>query len=506
LLANKATTKKELCDLLWLLEHPEYEHRLVDIRTFIDSPDYLNAKNECWPSIKDDLEELFQGGYDESVFCEAIGSGKSFKSSITISYLTYQTLCLKDPQQHYGLAKGSLICFINMSVRAEQSRKVVFGEIKSRIDNSPWFQRFYPPDPEIKSELRFAKNVSIFPGNSKETFPLGFNLLGGVMDEAAWYTETDTHDVAEEMFNALHSRIKNRFGDSGLLVMISSPRYVDDFIETKIREAETNKKIFAKRKKLWEAKPSHCFCGQFIDFQEYKIPIEFEIEAKRNPEAFKRDFMAIPVLALEPYFKRMDLVESCLVANAESPIGEDGNFKPSFKGKLKTWYYIHVDLAHKRDATGIAMAHDEGDEVIVDFMLRIKAPPGGEIYFSDIREMIFKLRELEFRIAGITFDGWQSIDSIQILKEKGFNCEVLSVDRDTSAYDTMKEKIYAGKLKCYRYEPFLQELRRLELVKGTKVDHPPHGGSKDVADAVAGAVYAAVANAGKLREVQAKII
>ena len=253
LLANKATTKKEIEDLLWYIEHPDYEHRVVDIRTFIDSPDYLNSAQECWPSIKDDLEELFKGNYTEAVFCEAIGSGKSFKSSVIMTYMVYRVLCLKEPQKHFGLAKGSPICFINVSVRAEQSRKVVFGEIKSRVDNSPWFKKHYPPDSEIKSELRFAKNISIFPGNSRETFPLGFNVLGGVMDEAAWFTETVDHDVAEEMFNALHNRIKNRFGDKGLLVMISSPRYIDDFIELKVKEAKENPKIFARRKMLWES-------------------------------------------------------------------------------------------------------------------------------------------------------------------------------------------------------------------------------------------------------------
>src|SRR3990167_1561482 len=157
LLRSKQTTKRELDDLLWYLEHPEYEHRVVDIRTFIDSSDYLNAATECWPSIKDDLEELFKGGYTEAVFCEAIGSGKSYKSSLIIAYMTYRVLCLKDPQGYFGLAKGTAICFINVSVRADQSRKVVFGEIKSRIDNSPWFRKFYPPDPDIRSELRFPK-------------------------------------------------------------------------------------------------------------------------------------------------------------------------------------------------------------------------------------------------------------------------------------------------------------------------------------------------------------
>jgi len=246
LLISPGTSKRDLDDFAWLLEHPEYEHRVVDIRTFIDNAEYLNAGKECWPSIKDDLEELFTGDYSESVFCSAVGAGKSFSASIIITYMVYKVLCLRDPQKFFGLARNSQICFINMSVRAEQSKRVVFNEIKGRVDNSPWFRNNYPPDPGIRSELRFAKGVMVFPGNSKETFPLGFNVLGAVMDEAAWYTDTQTHDAAEEMFNALYSRIKNRFGDKGLLVMISSPRYVDDFMEKKMREAETNKNIFSR--------------------------------------------------------------------------------------------------------------------------------------------------------------------------------------------------------------------------------------------------------------------
>ena len=492
LLLDKTTTQKQLDDFLWLLEHPEYEERPVGIREFIDSEEYLNARNECWPSIKDDLEELFNGKYNEAVFCEAIGAGKSYKSSIIIAYMVYRVLCLKDPQGYFGLARGSLICFINMSIRAEQSKKVVFGEIKVRIDHSPWFNNRYPPDPDIRSELRFKKDVIVFPGNSKETFPLGFNILGGVMDEAAFYTETDSRDVAEDMFNALYSRIKNRFGDKGLLVMISSPRYVDDFIEKKIREAETNKNIFARRKKLWESKPAHYFTGEWIDFDGYKIPVQYEMESRRNPEIFKRDYMAIPSLALEPYVKQFDLVEKSIDPALEDPVDGDGRFKVWFKGNGEKWHFMHIDLSHKRDATGLAMVHSEGDIVLADLMMRIKAPPGGEIFFSQIRGIIFDLKKIGFYIRLITFDGFQSIDSMQILEKKGFQCELLSVDRDTAAYDTMKDKIYSGKFRCYRYEPYLQEMRRLELVNGIKVDHPPIHGSKDVTDAVAGAVYSCV--------------
>lgn len=127
-------------------------------------------------------------------------------------------------QRFFDLATGSHNYCINMSVRVEQSKKVAFGEIKSHIDNSPRFQKYYPPDPNIRLKLRFAKNVIIMPGNCKETFPLGFNVLGGVMSEAAFYTETPGRDVAEEVFNTLHARIKNRFGEKGLSVMVSPHR------------------------------------------------------------------------------------------------------------------------------------------------------------------------------------------------------------------------------------------------------------------------------------------
>lgn len=480
-------------ELLWLTEHPQYEQRVVGIREFIDSPDYLNCGGECWESIKSDLEALFGGPYDEAAFCESIGAGKSYKASIIIAYMVYRILCLKNPQKSLGLATGSNICFINMSVRAEQSKKVVFGEIKSRIDYSSWFQKYYPPDPNIRSELRFAKSVIIMPGNSKETFPLGFNILGGVMDEAAFYTETPGRDVAKEIFNALHSRIKNRFGDKGLLVMISSPRYVDDFIERKMAEAVTNPKIFSRRKKLWDSKPLDRFSGKWIDFDGEQIPLEFAIEAKRDPERFRRDILAMPSLALEPYFKQWAFVEAAIDPKLVSPLSEDGKIKAEFKGKPGKGYYIHIDLSLTTDSTGIAMVHEEGGIVYVDLMMKIAPIPGQEIDLGEIKGIVTGLKTLGFDIRKVTYDQFQSASSIQELNKLGFNAEKFSLDRDLAGYSTLKDLMYAGKCKMYRYEPLLDEMRRLELIKGKYVDHPANG-SKDVADALAGAVYSCIAN------------
>jgi len=487
-------------ELLWLTKHPEYEKRPVDIRTFITSPEYLNCGEDCWASIVDDLESLFNGDYDEAVLCEAIGSGKSFSASLIIVYMVYKILCLKDPQSYFKFAAGSRIYFINMSIGAEQSKKVVFGEIKGRIDNSPWFQKNYPPDPSINSELRFAKGIVIFPGNSKETTPLGFNVFGAVMDEAAYYTDTPDHDVAEDMFNALHSRVKSRFGDEGKVIMISSPRYEADFVERKMKEALTNPKIFSRRKMLWEAKPLDRFSGEWVDFQGYKIPAECKILAERNPEVFKRDYMAIPSLVLEPYFKQWKLVELAIDPNLKSPLTPEGKIRIDLKPKKDKEYFIHIDLSLVSDCTGVAMCHEEDGKVVLDLAMQIKPPQGREIDLAEIRGIVTGLKTLGFCIKKVTYDSFQSASSIQELNKQGFNAEQFSLDRDLKGYETLKNLINEGKFKMYRYDPLLEELRRLELIEGKKVDHPKvHGGSKDVSDAVAGAVYQCVSNRNNIQ-------
>jgi hypothetical protein len=118
-------------------------------------------------------------------------------------------------------------------------------------------------------------------------------------------------------------------------------------------------------------------------------------------------------------------------------------------------------------------------------MMQIK-PLYREIQFSDIRNIIFDLRDRKFNINKVSYDGWQSVDSRQILAKQGFQTELLSVG--IKEHDNLKDLIYSENIQYYEFEPFLNECRRLELIKGNKVDHPPMG-SKDVIDAVAGVAW-----------------
>ncbi len=475
--------------------------RPVGVREFIHSKRYLGLKGVAYPVVVDTLEEIFEGGYREAVLSWGIGSGKSFLASLALTYLLYRTLRLPDPQGYYGLAPGAKIILLNMALSAGQATRVVFDQVARFVDESQWFQNKRQPVNRMRNELEFRNQVVLLAGNSSERFPLGYNLLGAVLDEAGWYvegSEDGRRDQAEEIFNALQRRITSRFGERGLLIVCSSPRHEEDFMERKLQEARRFKWIYGSRRAAWEVKPPEQFRGEYFEHEGLQIPVEYEDDFRRNAERAMRDLAARPARGMSLYFRDIAALEKAKEGMGGPPVDEQGWPVEQFVAEDDEPRYVHVDLGLTRDACGIAMAHCKGAEdalgepqAIVDFVWRIPAPPGGEIDIDGVVELIFELVRRGFSIAQVSYDGWQSASSIQRLRGRDINATVVSVDRDLSAYDTLKELVNLGRLRICDFEPFFGEARRLRLIRGVKVDHPP-GGSKDVTDAVAGAVSEAV--------------
>ena len=111
-------------------------------------------------------------------------------ASIVLPYLAHWVLCLRNPQDFFNLLPGSRIAFMQMSTSGQQAKEVVFGDIKARIENAPWFKN-HPYDPKFKNQLRFKGDIWILPGDSGETTFEGYNICGGILDEA------DSHLVTE---------------------------------------------------------------------------------------------------------------------------------------------------------------------------------------------------------------------------------------------------------------------------------------------------------------------
>lgn len=175
--------------------------------------------------------------------------------------------------------------------------------------------------------------------------------------------------------------------------------------------------------------------------------------------------------------------------------------------------YIHLDMSVSGDKTGIggawikrktaALSEEQQSKSLfyrVAFSCAIKAPKGAQISFEKNKQFIYWLRDNGFNIKKITSDTYQSAPVLQDLRAHGFDCDIQSVDRLTGEgknkicepYHYFKSTIYDGRLEIYKTHLLTDEVIGLERLSDGHIDHTSNGiNSKDISDAVCGAIFEA---------------
>jgi len=281
-----------------------------------------------------------------------------------------------------------------------------------------------------------------------------------------------------------------------------------------------------------------------MGLQIIEVPVDYRKDFENDIDGSLRDIAGIATESVSPYFQRsMKIFESIYedlpVATDVDEVVDGGLFRIHW-GRIAEQYtrtlpggfeeqawrplrhpgaarYAHVDPSLTGDATGVVIAHisgwtevvrkgDDGEEyneiapvIETDFEVRVVPPPGDEIDFGNIRSIIYQFQEHGFHIAFVSMDSWNSADALQQYRKRGIEAEVASVDRTTMPYDVLKSAFYEGRIRTSGNEVLVRELRNLQRVPrtsgGFKIDHPATDsdgkpGSKDIADALAGVVYA----------------
>ena len=263
----------------------------------------------------------------------------------------------------------------------------------------------------------------------------------------------------------------------------------------------------------------------------------FEVDV----EGCLRDIAGVETVATRPLIQNRERIMGCVDATMCHPFSveefliglrDDTTIEDYFNYKealdVRSSQYLpkrnpgairfaHVDLGLTRDCCGVAVGHVSGvrrvlraridgssyettaPEIEIDCMLRIRAPIGDEIDMAKVRAFFAALRQYGYALATISYDSWQSADSLQILTKEGFTTEKLSVDKTDEPYLFLRQAIMETRIRYYHYVPFLDEVRNVEHHRDKhKVDHPDSmlslrgeyvRGSKDVSDAVAAVVY-----------------
>lgn len=537
-------------DLKWLQDHPAFYEKPASIVEFL-GPDHLNIEKGIRPGVRAELIKLF--GEEVSgtrislvrwgMFTGAIGIGKTTMASIVLPYMVHWVLCLKDPQDFYDLLPGSRIAFMMMSTSEDQAKETVFGDVKARIQHSAWFQNSYPYDPDFKNQLRFAKDIWILPGSSKETAFEGYNILGGILDEADSHQVTARKDYASDGWDTINGRIDSRFQDRGFLLTVGQMKKSDGFAAAKYKElSEDKENAHTVRMTIWESigwvklnaigpdgsrisfwydsKRKEIISAEAAKLLGYpdhilEIPRIYEKNFKNAPEKALRDLAGIPPAAGSTFISLAYKIEEAVARwkeryGDEPPVNDDARrpvLAEWFRNPTPLRRAVHLDIgvSGEGDAAGIVMAHvshmvkseDEDDKpyIIVDCIVRVKAGAGQEIMISDLRNYIYDFKNRGFRIRNVTMDGFQSTDTMQQLRKKRFNASYLSVDKSKLPYEDLRDAIYEDRIEFPEYITEItpggekvhivyRELSQLEE-DGKKIDHPAKG-SKDVADGLAG--------------------
>jgi hypothetical protein len=539
-------------DFLEALEDTPFAEIPVDAKTFVEGEDYL--AQPPLSQVQYDIVEAMSQIYKEADLIRIMGSaegsryykkytknevilqlgkgsGKDFTSTVACSYIVYKLLCLKDPARYFGKPSGDAIDIINVAINAQQAKNVFFKGFKTKIEKSPWFAgKFYAKADSIE----FDHSITVYSGHSERESHEGLNLILAVLDEISGFaqevgTGNDQGKTADNIYKAFRASVDSRFPDLGKVALLSFPRFPGDFISQRYDDVIADKEVVTKTHKfIMNPDLPEDATGNSLEISwdedtilNYKFPGMFALKRPTwvvNPTrkvddfklAFYTDigdamqrFACVPTFSSDAFFKQRDKVQNAM--SIRNPLDTFRRFEETFVPDPDKIYYVHADLAQRHDKCAVAIAHVDkwvniqvikdyeqvAPVVVVDAVAWWEPKVEGPVDLSEVKQWIQNLRRLGFNIGMVSFDRWQSFDIQNELKAVGMRTETVSVAK--KHYEDMAMLIYEERLVMPTIDLLFEELTELKIMKGNRVDHPRKS-SKDLADAVCGAVYGAISH------------
>ena len=524
----------------------------VDAEEFFLSEHYLGLgatpkkQQSIYPEVLKAAIELNNGTYTTGALVGSLGSAKSYLAIISQAYVLYQLSVLKSPQILYGLDPISEIQIIFQSIKADLAKKLNYDRFRPLIEESPYFRKHFPHNRSKVSTMDFPNRVQVLPVGASQIAAIGQAVISGNIEEANFGELTENsrkalggvYDQGRVLYESLIARRKSRFmmnGNlAGLVLVVSSRNYAGQLTDEIEKDALTDPSIYVYDKTTYDIQPGKFSPKKFpvyigdensnpllVTKKQAKgydqklirwVPEDYRPDFEKNIHSALRDVTGVSTAAKSPYFSDAAAVSAAFNTDHQSifekpdvefltepPVLLEDVAQSIDSEPLRA---VHIDLATTGDSAGLCIAHvkeftpiDTGDGLeyfphfVIDGTLQIKPPAKGEIDFARIRRVIYAASEF-MNIKWISLDSFQSVDMIQQLKRKGYIAGKRSVDTAMWPWDMLRRAFTLGQLTSAQHDFLKMEILGLEYdAKRKKVDHNEVNGSKDVADALAGACF-----------------
>lgn len=362
----------------------------------------------------------------------------------------------------------------------------------------------------------------------------------------------------KDTYNTVATRVKGTFRKGGIvygkIFAISSKRTDSDFMEDYVQQqvnAGAGDSMYIFDKPQWEVLPPSMFhketfyiavgdrhrkgfvvpdnentleAVEELKQQGYKIltpPIDMRSDFIGDFDIALRDLAGISVPGAMSYITQ-EVLSQCIGSRKNPFYQEIIQIGTKDTYTLEEFFhidvvdrvlrrlpmFIHIDLSLNNDRTGISGVvisgrkdvKTEDGKVISQptfshiFSVAIQAPRGDKIPYGKITTFICWLRKSGFNISRISRDQFQSEYMAQLLEEQGFDVDKISLDRTPDGYVATGSVLSEQRVDLLDHRLLQDEMIHLQRDGITgKIDHPV-GGSKDVSDSFAGAVWNALLN------------
>lgn len=433
-------------------------------------------------------------------------ASKTIMASIIATYECYKLIMIGDPYEYFNIPHDEEIGIINVSNSQKQSNRL-FAQIKARIRNSPFFAGRIDGDPSAdtirvftnqdlakkdsgKANIKVEGSIVMVCGHSNPDTLRGYSAAVIIFDELAFYDENPKIS-GKEFYGALTPSIA-KFANKGegRLVEISSCGPMHGIFYELYNQGNDDdprfNSIISYRLATWDINEELPYNSEFMVAERNKNPEKFGVEygSMWATRGFMGNFFSAERVerAVKPFVQMQD------------------------RAQPRSEYFMHVDPAAKRDNYAVTIIERQryvrpGGKKRYRCVLALhkiwKPSASNSLNFKEIDEEIIALHR-RFRPVSVTYDMWNSIQSVEYLKSRGVNAVQLPFNRANKAtfYQHLLDLMDNDELWLYYDEHLVGELINLKFKptqRGISImaDSSADISTDDLVDCIAGACWMA---------------